>query len=403
MQDAQPQIRLGLLIVMCFALLPIGFNEFSINYLFVAIPLFRVFTKGSFQLLPIFFIFALFCYVALFFLSIFLLPDGFYDPVRRIASWLIFISVFAFSFCKISDADIRTFKLALIIVSIIYSATIAIIFVRANLISAVGYEAKNIVGSQRFGFVYTLALWVLLFDQHLKSQLGKAKTIFIIILLIGIALTFSRAAIVALLASFFLFGLLNVRSNWRLIIFDGRVKVSPFIKIFMSFLAITTVYIVAPVTFQFYWDMFFAPLLDGRLAAATSHPTSSEGIRFERLQAILDYITDHPFLGSGFLGVWSILPSTGSAHNQYLDVLLRTGLIGFTIYLTMLFKMVRFLARRDKGLFYGLISILVYGFFHETFKDSQGAFIMSFILGIMSQDWRSGQHSIKRRSLQKLQ
>ena len=29
------------------------------------------------------------------------------------------------------------------------------------------------------------------------------------------------------------------------------------------------------------------------------------------------------------------------------------------------------------------ISILVYGFFHETFKMSQGAFILAFVLGMM--------------------
>ena len=72
-----------------------------------------------------------------------------------------------------------------------------------------------------------------------------------------------------------------------------------------------------------------------------------------------------------------------SAHNQYGDVLFRTGFIGLFLYLYLLYKVFIHLKNNHRDLFYGYISILVYGFFHETFKMSQGAFILAFVLGMM--------------------
>ena len=43
-----------------------------------------------------------------------------------------------------------------------------------------------------------------------------------------------------------------------------------------------------------------------------------------------------------------------SAHNQYADVLFRTGFIGFYIYLYILYKVFIYLKDNHQDLFYGL-------------------------------------------------
>jgi len=102
------------------------------------------------------------------------------------------------------------------------------------------------------------------------------------------------------------------------------------------------------------------------------------------LSKILNYVFSHPFTGSGFLGCWIMFENLQcSAHNQYADVLFRVGFIGFLIYIYILFKILKFLKIYHKDLFFGLTGVIIYGFFHETFKLSQGAFILTFLIGMM--------------------
>ena len=76
----------------------------------------------------------------------------------------------------------------------------------------------------------------------------------------------------------------------------------------------------------------------------------------------------------------------GSAHNQMLDLLFRTGIIGFILYLYLLYSALRFLyLNNEKALFFGVVGILFIGLFHETFKLSHGAFIFAFLIGMAFQ------------------
>jgi hypothetical protein len=36
------------------------------------------------------------------------------------------------------------------------------------------------------------------------------------------------------------------------------------------------------------------------------------------------------------------------------------------------------------GLFWGYIGVIIYGFFHETFKESHGGFILAFLIGMLN-------------------
>ena len=92
----------------------------------------------------------------------------------------------------------------------------------------------------------------------------------------------------------------------------------------------------------------------------------------------------NPVTGGGYLGVWVLFDElSGSAHNQYLDILFRTGIIGFIIYIYLLYLIIITLKKFDKSLYWGVLGVVIYGFFHETFKLSQGAFVFSFLLGVV--------------------
>jgi O-antigen ligase len=120
--------------------------------------------------------------------------------------------------------------------------------------------------------------------------------------------------------------------------------------------------------------------------------SSSEGARILIATRALDFVVRNPFTGSGFLGVWVLrdLPA-GSAHSQYVDVLFRTGFIGFAVYLWIIVRLLRFLWRQHEPLFWGLLAVIFYGLFHETFKESQGAFVLAFLVGMMAHHAREGR------------
>jgi O-antigen ligase len=154
-----------------------------------------------------------------------------------------------------------------------------------------------------------------------------------------------------------------------------------------------------PVAFQFF-DVRLLSFLtnEGDVVEALNSRTSSEGARVYIAMNVIEFVVRNPVTGSGYLGVWSIpnLPA-GSAHGQYMDVLFRTGPIGFVCYLGIFLAMLRYLRRSQEALFWGVLSAGVYGFFHETFKESQGAFIYAFLVGMMAQSLRD-RRSARRRA-----
>lgn len=106
----------------------------------------------------------------------------------------------------------------------------------------------------------------------------------------------------------------------------------------------------------------------------------SEGERVELYGEILDTLERNPVTGTGFAGAYLVIAGQGSAHSQFLDVLLRTGVVGLVIYLAFWLKLFRHYLRLDRGIVSGLASMFVFGAFHETTKLSYGAVIFFVLL-----------------------
>ena len=104
-------------------------------------------------------------------------------------------------------------------------------------------------------------------------------------------------------------------------------------------------------------------------------------------------------LGFGQLGPTELtkgMSESSSAHNQYLDVLVREGAVGLTMFLTLFFLSIRYGIKNinissqsvsSKYFFansIALLGIMVYSFFHETVRYPMFGFYLWFYLGLIS-------------------
>ena len=158
--------------------------------------------KGKLQKPPKFILFLLLIYFSIFAIGIVTtIFDDYSIQPRRVSSYVIFVSIFFYAFILIDKNIIEAFKRAVLLISCFYclQSLFTFFFYGGNML---GYEQKDVVGSQRYGFVYLFALFILIYDDAYSKLLKSAG---ITLLIIGSFLTFSRATIVAMIATFLLY------------------------------------------------------------------------------------------------------------------------------------------------------------------------------------------------------
>ena len=106
----------------------------------------------------------------------------------------------------------------------------------------------------------------------------------------------------------------------------------------------------------------------------------SVGTRLEIWRHIQELVERSPLTGTGFAGADLLIEGTGSAHSQYMDILLRTGLVGMAFFVFFWAKLLIVYARRSPGMVGGLLAIAVFGFFQESIKLSYGALLFFVLL-----------------------
>ena len=112
----------------------------------------------------------------------------------------------------------------------------------------------------------------------------------------------------------------------------------------------------------------------------------SDSIRVFFWEKSLSIWSEHPLFGTGFAGIYQF-SDIGSTHNQYLDVLLRSGIIGLLLYLTLWLNLLRFYFYRPE-IAAGMFAIFTYGFLHETTKLSYTGLLFVLLLSKMFQEKR---------------
>jgi O-antigen ligase len=361
--------------------LAIGDEGLSANYSFLLLPLFYLY-KDKIKLPNTKFLLIISFYTIIFIIASLYQFEFYQFFYRRLISFIIFITMFSYLFIKIDNTLISCFKNAIVLIAIFFSFTtlFKFIFLGGN---DLGFAGKGEVGSQRFGFIYIMSLWILIFyDPRIKIKI-LFKYIMITLIIIGLLLTFSRSGIVAMGATLILFYFNSILRWFKSPTYRG---ITTFIILLLFMITgFFLLYIYFPLLFEFFNTRLFTFFLGtGEETLDVSNEDSSEGFRIFLIKKVLSFVFNNPFTGGGYLGVWVLFEElSGSAHNQYLDILFRTGIIGLIIYIYLLYSIIITLKKLDKTLYWGVLGVVIYGLFHETFKLSQGAFVFSFLLGVV--------------------
>jgi hypothetical protein len=400
-QDARALRRQSFLLWCLFILalqelsVMIGVSGVQVGYLFLLILLFpyrrTVLTEPAVAVL------AVYAVVFLAGAPELLTGDANYS-IRTTASFLAFLAPLLLLLVKFEERDLDLFKSAVIWAAVYYSLSSLYAYATAVGFGLSIFTLKFLVGSQRYGFVLLLAFFLAIYSTQLK---GLVKTAVISILFFGALLTFSRATLVSL-AGAGLFAVLT--SGWRIRIGLGRLRWSSVARAVLIVATIAALGVLAAESLGEYWrfinERLIRPAMTGQLLTAfwSFNYQSSEGARAYLTALIFDYVAAHPWTGSNYAGLYLIydeLNGRGSAHNQLTDVLFRTGAVGFALYLWLLGCIILFF-RRDRAILVGLVAVLIYGMFHETFKLGHGGFIFGFLLSY--QFWMRRQRAMRGSS-----
>jgi O-antigen ligase len=395
---------LYLIFLFTAALYPFSINikgdGVSANYIYILFPLlFLMRNRGKIYLPNNIFAGYILIFSAIFFIALIYQLSYIQYLERRIISFLIFMSIFSLIFIKIDDRMIASFKVSLILISLILSFKSIFLYFSLGGYE-LGFAAKDLVGSQRIGFIYIVAVWLLFFYKSLGWKSNSIKYFFLVILIMGILLTFSRSSIIALIGSFSLYLIYKLKNrtkqSYKLRI---RILINMFFILFITLgVGLFLIDHIAEIINFYVSRLFVLKAPDGENFWQLGDPESSEGYRVFMLGKILEFVANNPFTGSGFLGVWIMFDDgSGSSHNQFTDVLFRTGIFGFIAYCALLYQLLAFLMRKAPEFFWGMLGVVIYGFMHETFKESQGGFLLAFLIGMFS-SWIRDHYVLQRGS-----
>tara|TARA_Y100000389_G_scaffold205079_1_gene262794 strand:- start:7998 stop:9200 length:1203 start_codon:yes stop_codon:yes gene_type:complete len=354
----------------------------SANYFYILFPIFIIILKGSLKIPNKNILLVITFFFSIFFISVIYQVDLLKYLDRRLISFVIFMSIFSYLFIDLSDKMISAFKISLVIISIYFAIKSTYLYFTLGG-QQLGFNAKAIIGTQRYAFVLLVSFWILIFYQPKLFIAKTFKLLLIFIILSGILLSFSRSSIVSLSFSSIIFFLHKFYFSRNVLKWSSIVTFLKFF-IFVTILVLLLLKFI-PVTFDFYNARILDWFVDGKIyrEVVESDPTSSMGYRSFILKKVLSFVALNPITGSGFLGCWIMFESFScETHNQYSDVLFRTGIFGFCFYIYMLSIIFNFLRTEHKDLFFGFIAILVFSFFHLTFKLSHGGFILSFLIAM---------------------
>ena len=365
----------------------------SVNYsfVFVALILMLINRKLEMPVKPVFL--AMIAYVAIFIYSSDFTIVGPEHSwlIRQVLSFGAFMTAFSFCFTKIEEKVVEAFVLSMILAGIGYTLSSLMNMFLMGDIYHVTYKnilfeptfffVKNIMGNSRVGFLIVSAFFLALYKATQKEIPGYLAGALLAILFIGVMTTFSRSTVVSFAFTFLAFLVLIMAGRIK-VKFDAEMR-SCFI---CFFLICATFLIIHPMVFMFYVDRLFVLGIESAVsfgAQSSMNPISSEGFRLDIWSTIIEHSNEKPIAGSGFVGVWSLFDSgVGSSHSDFLDVLFRTGYVGFVFYLALLSLMMNVFFKTDIRFFATLIAFLVFGFFHEAFKEAHGRFALAFMLGL---------------------
>jgi len=352
----------------------------SINYSFVLLFLFSTFFKPKDLpfYVPLILFFAILSYMQSF---IFGLVSSDYS-IRQFFSFGAYCSFLMLLFVKVKIETTKIFE-AVVLVCTIYSA---LVLYFTFFVEQLGFgdfrAAKSVLRQylpdwpQRFpvlmmaAFLYTII------------EMRKNKFYIAVSTLLGLCLflTFTRAIYLSLFVALIY---LTIFSLFRLKLSITKISIFPFVVMIASlslflFIPNDTLSNAFNIIVKLLGETYkvIVNLISGsthladmgsyRLTLSPDRHGGSEAERLYHWKIALQIWGESPVLGTGFAGIYHY-SNLGSVHNQYLDVLMRTGVIGLILYIFLWIKLFTHFFYRPE-ICAGLIAIFSYGFFHETTK-----------------------------------
>ena len=189
---------------------------FSGNYIFLLFPLAYLLKDQKIKTLPGDLKIAFYIFFVIFFIAWFFQYSYWHLSLRKLISFILFMSMFSFAFMNINEQMIKAFKISIVALTL-YLSLSNLNELRSFDLASLGYAAKNQVGNQRFGFLYIIGFWLVFFFQSNSLLLKLSKIPLLVIIFLGLLLTFSRASIVGIIGSIFVF---------LLILFGSKIKLT---------------------------------------------------------------------------------------------------------------------------------------------------------------------------------
>lgn len=298
---------------------------------------------------------------------------------RRIASFLIFTSIFTFIFANINQLDIKLFKISIVLASVFYAFLTLHSWVEIGSSMNIS-SGKSALGSQRYGFILIFAFWILIYSPNDISKYSLVRLFLLFLVVLSIFLTFSRTTYFSLIGTGIIALIEHLISKKNSLFYSLK-----FYSFILCLFLISFLIYKIPIINSFIHSRIFDEIFVYNTILSNIETTNdSAGHRLYVWKHTLINLSQHPLIGSSFLGCWSIenLSFAGSYHSQYVDNLSRLGIVGFLFFYLLIFKVMIHLFNHHKSLFYGALSCLGYGLFHETFKLSHGSFCFAFLIGI---------------------
>ena len=320
----------------------------------------------------------IFCYLTAFIFNVFILQLNENQLLRVFISFTLATASFVILFLDLRKYE-RQFYAVVVAVSVVYSICVFVAFVVVASDSGINpFMMKNQLPNYLADWPqrYVLVLFAGFFFTPLLNIRPSVSVLLRLIILSAIALTFLRAAYLALFVGFILELILtNRKKNIKI----RRLRFHQ--KVFFNLLLVFLIVKYLPVEIVESLGLIISYLGDSiaNIFLANQTELESDSIRVDIITNALSRI--NPLIGLGGGGIYLVYPEAGSAHNQILHAYIRFGILGVFIFLSIIVMLLKryIYSAPVVGL---IICYLIFGFAHETLKYSYGAFIMLVLLSI---------------------
>lgn len=205
--------------------------------------------------------------------------------------------------------------------------------------------------------VIKITLGYMIYKNNYMSK--KRLLLFTLVSLLSIVLSLSRTAYIMLIVVLLI----------NLIFIENKNKIVVINKVLISMILIFLLYLINTLN-----------SLKNEFAGATLDNTLMQ--RFETWRELLELVKEYPIFGIGFRSTSDfIIEGVNTAHNDYIDILIKGGLILFFVVYFYFLKRALVLFKNKKYLEFSiLLAILIAGFTQNPIKFLPLMFFFSVIL-----------------------